>query len=83
MHFNFFRGFKIAGFRLNSPGFLNKNMHISPSIANFRLPILDYKHFRLMVEVVIGHGKKKIKELNQNLTEKWDHVISLQAFFNG
>lgn len=36
-----------------------------------------------MVEAVIEHGKKKIKQLNQNLTEKWDHVISLQAFFNG
>ena len=36
-----------------------------------------------LVEVVLQHGEKKVKQLNRALTEKLYHVMPLPGYFYG
>lgn len=36
-----------------------------------------------ITKVVIEHGESKVNGLNQCLTEKWGHFMSLPAYFHG
>ena len=41
------------------------------------------EHSEIFSKVVSEHDENKINELNQCLTEKWDHVMPLPAYFHG
>ena len=42
-----------------------------------------YELCRLISEVVMEYFENKINQLNQCLTEKWDHVMFPPAYFHG